>query len=776
MSSRAHVFTCLALLLFASTMNAQPAGTSPPSDLAKILTFETEHKTGVPGGWGGGPAGTIFADDKVVHGGRWSARLEPAPGNQPGFTSMTKSIPMDFAGSRIELRGFLRTDAVGGFAALWLREDGDAGPVAFDNMQGRQLKGTNEWAQYSISLPLSPDARRLFFGVLLSGDGRAWADDLEVLVDGKPVWDAPRVERPKTVIELDREFDNGSGIVLQALTPLQTENLTTLGTVWGFLKYHHPQVVQGTRHWDYELFRIMPAVMAARDRAAANAAVLAWVGKLGEVAPCNPCARLEESDLHLRPQPEWLSDEARLGPDLSRALLAVYRNRPPVGPQFYVSLAPGVKNPSFDHELMYAALKLPDAGYQLLALFRFWNIIRYWAPYRDAAGVDWDSVLPRFVPRVALAKSIDSYKLEMIALIATVNDTHANLWGSLDVRPPAGPCQLPVHVRFIEDRAVVAGYMSEEAGTASGLKAGDVITTLDGTPIASLVERWKPYYAASNEPTRLRDIGEALTRGACGEAAVGILRDREALVLRPSRVPAGSTPAEAALAHDLPGETFRRLSDAVAYLKLSSVKSADLGRYIESAAGTRGLIIDIRNYPSEFVVFTLGSLVAEKPAEFVRFTSGDLANPGAFHWSPPLSLPVGKPHYAGKVVVLVDEVSQSQAEYTAMALRAAGAVVIGGTTAGADGNVSAVPLPGGLRSMISGIGVFYPDKKPTQRIGIVADVRVQPTIAGVRAGRDEVLEEALRRILGPDTPAGEIEKIARAARAGSAPAKPPPSK
>jgi C-terminal processing protease CtpA/Prc len=111
-----------------------------------------------------------------------------------------------------------------------------------------------------------------------------------------------------------------------------------------------------------------------------------------------------------------------------------------------------------------------------------------------------------------------------------------------------------------------------------------------------------------------------------------------------------------------------------------------------------------------------------------------------------------------------------------MALRAAGAVVIGSTTAGADGNVSAVPLPGGLRSMISGIGVFYPDKKPTQRIGIVADVRVQPTIAGVRAGRDEVLEEALRRILGPDTPAGEIEKIARAARAGSAPAKPPPPK
>jgi C-terminal processing protease CtpA/Prc len=313
-------------------------------------------------------------------------------------------------------------------------------------------------------------------------------------------------------------------------------------------------------------------------------------------------------------------------------------------------------------------------------------------------------------------------------------------------------------------------------GKASGLKVGDVITSLDGTPVPVLVEKWRPYYAASNEPTRLRDIGRALTRGACGEAAVGILRDREALTLRPARVPAPGTPAEATLAHDLPGETFRRLSDAVAYLKLSSVKIADVARYIESAAGTRGLIVDIRNYPSEFVVFALGSLLAEKPADFVRFTFGDLANPGAFHWTPPLTVPVGKPHYAGKVVVLVDEVSQSQAEYTTMALRAAGAVVIGSTTAGADGNVSAIPLPGGLRSMISGIGVFYPDKKPTQRVGIVADVQVQPTIAGVRAGRDEVLEEALRRILEPGTPAGEIEKIARAARLGPDATKIPSSK
>ena len=63
--------------------------------------------------------------------------------------------------------------------------------------------------------------------------------------------------------------------------------------------------------------------------------------------------------------------------------------------------------------------------------------------------------------------------------------------------------------------------------------------------------------------------------------------------------------------------------------------------------------------------------------------------------------------------------------------------------------------------MISGIGVFYPDKRPTQRVGIIPDVNVRPTIAGIRSGRDEVLEEALRQVLGGGSSAQEIEKMAR---------------
>jgi hypothetical protein len=468
--------------------------------------------------------------------------------------------------------------------------------------------------------------------------------------------------------------------------------------------------------------------------------------------------KLDESNLYFRPDVVWITNHAQLGDQLSQWLETIYEKRIP-GQQFYVSTDPKVGNAIFSHELGYENLKFPDTGFQILALFRFWNIIEYWYPYRDVTGEKWDAVLSEFLPRVELAKDAESYRRALMALIAKVHDGHANLWSSLQDRPPVGNCVLPVDVRFVEDLPVINGYSGTAHNDLAELRIGDVITQLDGVPIGELIENWSPYYGASNDAARLFNVGKFLTRGKCGETSIGIRRNGQELQLKVTRVP-GS--AKAGYTHDLPGPTFKLLSKDVAYLKLSSAKAADAGYFVQQASGTKGLIIDIRNYPSEFLVFALGSHLVERDKPFARFTTCDLSNAGAFHWGDPVSLVPQKPYYAGKVVILVDETSMSQAEYTTMAFRAArGAIVVGSQTAGADGNVSPFLLPGGLRSMISGIGVFYPDKKPTQRIGIVPNVVVRPTIEGIRAGKDEVLEEALRQISGNHVPTTTIENMAK---------------
>jgi hypothetical protein len=731
---------------------------APGPELGSLLNFEREPDGSRPGGWRGGPADTLFVDEAVVHTGRRAARLERSASSAATSSALTSSVALDRSGRQVELRGYLRTEAVTQLAGLWLRQDGDQPNLALDNMARRPLKGTTEWQEYSVSLPVHRDARTLFFGVYLVGTGKVWADNLQLLVDGKPIWEAPPRAREESVLDRDREFDAGSKVAVRHLTPLQVENLATLGRVWGFLKYHHPAVTSGQFHWDYALFRVLPAVLAAEDRAAANSVLAAWIEQFGPLT-AGTHAPLP-GNLHLRPELGWIDDRAALGARLSRLLRTVRAARPSGPAQFYVSRVPNVGNPSFDHELNYPNLPWPDAGFQLLALFRFWNVYRYWSPYRDLVAGDWDATLTEFIPRFAAAGHLGDYQRTLLALIARVHDTHANLWSGLRERPPVGEYHLPAVFRFIEGRATVVRTLGGADPATAGLQRGDVLLALGGTPVGDLVREWSPLYAASNEPTRLRDIARSLGRGPPGPVGLRVTRDGREMEMEVARVSPAAAADPAAGRHDLPDEAFRLLSPEVAYLKLSSVKLADIEHYVAQALGTKGWVIDIRNYPAAFVVFALGAHLVARETEFACFTTAHPGNPGAFAFGRPVSLRPKPPHYGGKVVLLIDEVSQSQAEYTTMALRVApGAVVVGSTTAGADGNVSRLPLPGGQHAMISGIGVFYPDRRPTQRIGIVPDVEVRPTLAGIRAGRDEVLEAALRQILGSGPSDAEIRAL-----------------
>jgi C-terminal processing protease CtpA/Prc len=559
--------------------------------------------------------------------------------------------------------------------------------------------------------------------------------------------DIPRATR-------DNEFAAGSRIPIDTLTNLQVENLATLAEVWGFLKYHHPAVTSGQHNWDFELFQVLPSILAAQNRTARNVLLLKWVESLGPVPPCSPCVKLETKGLQTAPDIAWLSDRRHLGSALSARLKTIYERRPSEK-QFYLSFGSIVDNPVFANESSYKKITFPDSGYQVLALFRWWNALEWWSPNRGL-DPDWHRVLRAYIRPIATARTKQEFTLEMFKLVGEARDTHANLWSTITERPPVGLCNIPVVMRFIGVDAVVWNVSDK----ASGLERGDVIDSIETQSVNELVQEWSPFYADSNEAARRRDIGLEMTNGVCGPVSVGIQRNNSHLQIASVRLKKNYKASEKVW-HDRTGDAFQLLSREVAYLKLSSVRIEDVASYVERAASTKGMVIDIRNYPSAFVVFALGQLLVEKPTTFVRLTGAEASNPGAFHFLDDSMLTPGTPHYPGRIVILVDEQTQSSAEYTAMALRTApGALVIGSQTAGADGNVSKIPLPFGLSTYISGIGVFTPQGGQTQRVGIIRDIEAVPTIAGITAGRDEVLETAIRKIVGTDVSEGEIERMA----------------
>ncbi|MCC3156308.1 hypothetical protein LJ737_03615 [Hymenobacter sp. 15J16-1T3B] len=733
-------FLLLALLGPAAAARAQ---------LAAALSMEQrDRRNGEALGWTpvGGLAYSAALDSVVRHAGRYAQRLSAGPEARE-FGARAYRVPVHVGGKQVTLTGYLRLAEVRDAAGLWLRVNGPDGQLlAFDNMHQQQLRGTRDWQQFSITLPLAPEARELQLGGILSGPGTVWFDDLRLSIDGREL--TQEMLQPRSFpADHDTAFVQGSGLTtLPPLSPRQIENLAVLGRVWGFAKYHHPAVAAGQHNLDAALFRLLPRVLKARSAAARSRVLSAWLTSLGPVPACAaPCAE-PAAQVRLPADLAWLDDAKQLSPALRRQLHALRAVRY-TGPHYYVRFAANVGNPVFEHEDAYGYLGTPDAGYRLLALFRYWNIIEYYFPYRYAIGEDWQRVLPEFVPKLAAAADPLAYRLAVLELIGRIHDTHASLLGNDPVLADYhGKLYAPVRVSFAEEQAVVTGYLSPEHGPTSGLQRGDVIEAVDGVPVATLLAQRRPLAPASNDAAQLRNLAPNLLRGHAATVQLQVRRAGQPLTLAVPRYPASELNLKPEVPN--PWEPYRTLRPGVGYVSLNNLAKGQIEGVMLEARSTRGLVIDARNYPSEFSLFSLVPYLLPQAQPFVKFSAGAPGRPGTFEWTEPLSMPAGrKTAYPGKVVILVNEQTQSMAEYYAMALRTAPrATVLGSTTAGADGNVSPFDLPGGLSTRISGIGVYYPDGRETQRIGIVPDVEVKPTIEGIREGRDEVLDRAVALI------------------------------
>jgi C-terminal processing protease CtpA/Prc len=101
--------------------------------------------------------------------------------------------------------------------------------------------------------------------------------------------------------------------------------------------------------------------------------------------------------------------------------------------------------------------------------------------------------------------------------------------------------------------------------------------------------------------------------------------------------------------------------------------------------------------------------------------------------------------YKGKTVMLIDERAISQAEHTGLFFEAAnGTKFIGSHTAGANGDITNFNVPGGIIIMFTGQAVRHADGRQLQRIGLVPDIEIRPTVEGIQNGKDEVLEGAIQ--------------------------------
>jgi len=553
-------------------------------------------------------------------------------------------------------------------------------------------------------------------------------------------------------------------------------NLELLGKIWGFLKYHHPEVGKGKYDWDDELFQFLPEFMNVNDTRQRDESLLRWIEKYGELPVCTTCK--ETADAYQKPDFSWV-ENGNMSAVLKEKIKEIYQNRHQ-GTHYYIKKAYYDGNPEFINEQPYST-SFPDKNLRLLALYRYWNIIQYFFPYKYLTDKNWDEVLREYIPKFINAKTALEYQLTVLQLAGETNDTHARhflganeidlLRGTRyapfrtnEIDSLRGTRYAPFRVRFIENKLTVTDYFKPELKETAGLEIGDFITHINGKEIEYIIDSIKSYYPASNEAARMYYIAPDLVRSNNHSIHIvynssGTIKQKELTLYERSDLNMNE------ISNKLSYDSIMIDKDSmfIGYITLETINETEISHIKKSFMNAKGIIIDIRNYPATFVPFSLGNYFTSKRKPFARFTTANLNNPGEFNFSRNVSFldnnagnryssnifetPRSEKYFQGKLVVIVNEETISQAEYTAMAFRAGdNTVIIGSQTQGADGNVSFIPLPGGLKAGISGIGVYYPDGRGTQRIGIVPDIEVKPTIKGIIDGKDELLEKAIEII------------------------------
>lgn len=517
--------------------------------------------------------------------------------------------------------------------------------------------------------------------------------------------------------------------------------------VWGFLKYHHTNIKKGEIDWDKQLLQTLKQVQSNPEKKEYERIILDLISQAGQLKFNKETPKINDVS-YLNENFKWLNNQAYLSIEIKEKLLKIKKNNINYGDHQYVKTS-SEGNLNFKTEKEYVGKSILQQEFRLLALFRYWNIINYFYPYKYDLGKNWDTVLSQYIPNFISCKNELNYNYLILKLTAEIKDSHVKVQSKV-LEEIRGKYISNLNVLAIDSSWIV--YKLQVKNQQSNLYVGDVLLELNDKPIQFYYDSLKGLISASNSASLRRDAAHYIFRTNKRTNQLTVIRKGDTLKLN-EKFYEGSELWDQYIAER---RSFSRknvgkiIEDRIGYIKLEQIFENNQNMSFDwMFPKTSAIILDIRGYPNNTYNEVVQKFLNKKVC-FWKYIYPDIDFPGAFRLNEKTTTIGTKNNheiYQGLLIVLVDENTQSHAELSAMAFQLVPNMkVIGTQTAGADGNISTLALPGGVKTSFSGLGIFYPNLKKTQRIGIIPDIYVKRTLKGTIEGRDEILEAAVSYI------------------------------
>jgi C-terminal processing protease CtpA/Prc len=721
------------------------------------LNFEAGDAQGLPQGWKSSPGYTLKLSREQAKEGAYCAELARGNGQGLGFGHLMQSFDAGaYRGKRIRFRAAVRAEALGmaGQAYLWLRVDRSGGQMGFfDNMNDRPIR-ERDWRYYEITGDVDSDAERVNIGLILRGYGKAWIDDASFEVLG----DTPTPEPARF------------------LTARGLQNEVAFARLYGVVRYFHPSDQASEMEWNEFVNKGVREV----EGATSDAQLAQKLGALFTAVA--PTVRVlnggQKYSLPVELLPPKDATEMKItywrhtglggkGPAQSvyhservqeRVASAGGEKVPVPGYPLKSSLSSGVTawiplalyidsmgtlphltpDPAKSTAGAIPSLSANDRATRLADVIIAWNVFEHFYPYFDVVGTDWSAVLPRMLERAAADKDESAFNETLNRMIAELHDGHAQF--------PKGAfaATLPLEWDWIEDKLVITAVGDSIKGKVA---PGDAVLKIDGRPAAEALRatealisgatpQWIRFRALQRLTSGKTDQVARLTIEPFGRAGAAVELSIQYQVLpapvmehRPSKID--------------------EIEPGIYYVDIERISDADFNSALPQLKTAHGIIFDFRGYPMlgpAFLTHLTEQKMTSAQWNFPQLLWPDRQNM-QFKREGEWSLQPATPTLTAKKAFITDGRAISYAESCMGIVEyyKLGAIV-GGPTAGTNGNVNMLTLPGGYIITWTGMKVLKHDGSRHHGVGINPTIPVSRTRAGVAAGRDELLERAITAV------------------------------
>jgi len=745
------------MLLIAGALSA----VAPAEPAGRYHDFEADPVGGAPAAW--------FVPAAVARAGT-TVRVtdnNPAQGAQcveivkkgtDLFGNLMQSFDATpYRGLRVRLSASVRVRGTGpsSRAQMWMRVDRADGQTGFfDNMFDRPIN-SSQWAEHRIIGDIEPDAQRINVGFMVFGPATAWIDSISF-----EVVDAA----------------GGAGEAARPLSPRGLENLVAFARLLGYVRHFHPSDEAADTDWDLFAIRGIQVVEPAADAddladvlqrlfqpIAPNVRVTAGPVTGGiDPGPRNgngytfwehagfgqhfvagapqrtpyvshrvrqtlPAATTEDDD---RPRPGSVIERDLGGGVSCRVPVSVYYDQQGTLPR-------GERldwNPPADW-----IASGNDRATRLAGVVLAWNVLQHFYPYFDVVDTDWPAVLDRTLAEAADDPDAAAFGQTLGRMVAELHDGHGRVGGAMNF----GSYRLPFGVDWIADELVVT-----VATPDAGVTPGDVVVSIDGSCPGELWDQLTPTISAATPQWLRYRVSRVITNTKTGDFVFAELRkpDGSRYSVRAKPVPLNTDLTESRPAK------ITEIRPGIWYVDIDRISDQDFNDALRQLKRADGIVFDLRGYPGKLSAVFIAHLIDE-PVTSAQWHVPLVYRPDregmTFRFSN-WTIHPKQPRLTDRVAFLTDGRAISAAEtYLGIIEHYQLAQIVGAATAGTNGNVNPIRLPGGYTISWTGMKVLKHDGSRHHGVGILPTIPVSRTIRGVAAGRDEVLERGIEAVSKP---------------------------